>query len=183
PALKSRGFAPRIVVWRSVLCNGPGPSSLERDVGEGENPVEFGPCCSTRRCLRVGLFGNAALSGRKIPSKAKYRQETDSEQVPRGKDEKDFEKRVKKCLKLLGGKRMEAAGAPRLDAERLMLVRRSTRGAGQRGPSRRDKSGLCCPPMPLRWPRDEARAGFVRRALGHLRARDAGVLSSPSDPS
>src|SRR6202048_4818294 len=64
PAGKSRGCAPRIVVWRSVLCNGPGPSSLERDVGEGENPVEFGPCCSTRRCLRVGLFGNAALSGR-----------------------------------------------------------------------------------------------------------------------
>ena len=35
---------------------------------------------------------------------------------------------------------MEAAGAPRLDVERLRLVRRSTRGAGQRGPSRRDKS-------------------------------------------
>lgn len=46
-------FAPWIVVWRSVLCNGPGPSSLERDVGEGENPVEFGPCCSTRRCLDI----------------------------------------------------------------------------------------------------------------------------------
>jgi hypothetical protein len=54
---------------------------------------------------------------------------------------------------------MEAAGAPRLDVERPnKLVRRSTRGAGQRGPTRRDKSGLCCPPMPLRWPRDEARA-------------------------
>ena len=36
---------------------------------------------------------------------------------------------------------MEAAGAPRLDVERLRLVRRSTRGAGQRGPRRRDKSG------------------------------------------
>ena len=53
---------------------------------------------------------------------------------------------------------MEAAGAPRLDAERRELVRRSTRGAGQRGPSRRDKSRLCCRPMPLWWPRDEARA-------------------------
>ncbi|KAI3479050.1 hypothetical protein L1887_58968 [Cichorium endivia] len=31
--------------------------------------------------------------------------ETDSKQVPRGKDEKDFEKRVKECLKLSGGKR------------------------------------------------------------------------------
>ena len=38
---------------------------------------------------------------------------------------------------------MEAAGAPRLDVERPFkrLVRRSTRGAGQRGPTRRDKSG------------------------------------------
>jgi hypothetical protein len=76
---------------------------------------------------------------------------------------------------------MEAAGAPRLDAERRRLIRRSTRGAGQRGPLRRDKSRPSCRPMPLRWPRDEARA--FRRASGHLRARDAGVLSSPSDPS
>lgn len=36
---------------------------------------------------------------------------------------------------------MEAAGVPRLDVERLRLVRRSTRGTGQRGPFRRDKSG------------------------------------------
>ncbi|KAL0745650.1 hypothetical protein Bca101_101840 [Brassica carinata] len=35
--------------------------------------------------------------------KAKYGRETDGEQVPRGKDEKDFEKRVKECLKLSGG--------------------------------------------------------------------------------
>ena len=37
---------------------------------------------------------------------------------------------------------MEAAGAPRSDAERRELVRRSTRGAGQRGLARRDKSEL-----------------------------------------
>ncbi|KAK9160447.1 hypothetical protein Syun_006788 [Stephania yunnanensis] len=37
------------------------------------------------------------------------RRESDSEQVQRGKDEKDFEKRVKECLKLSGGKRMGAA--------------------------------------------------------------------------
>ena len=36
---------------------------------------------------------------------------------------------------------MEAAGAPRLDVERLALVCRSTRGAGQRGLPRRDKCG------------------------------------------
>ena len=40
------------------------------------------------------------------------------EQVPRGKDEKDCEKRVKECLKLLGGKRMGAGDVPRSDVER-----------------------------------------------------------------
>ena len=40
---------------------------------------------------------------------------------------------------------MEAAGAPRSYAERRELVRRSMRGAGQRGLPRRDKSGLLSP--------------------------------------
>ncbi|GJS23069.1 hypothetical protein Tco_0451701 [Tanacetum coccineum] len=53
-----------------------------------------------------------------MPSKAKYWVKTDSKQVPRGKDEKDFEKRVKECLKLSGGKRMGAGDAPRSDVER-----------------------------------------------------------------
>ena len=42
------------------------------------------------------MLGTAALSGRYDPSKAKYRWETDSEQVLWRKDEKDFEKRVKR---------------------------------------------------------------------------------------
>jgi len=37
--------------------------------------------------------------------KAKYNVDTDSKQVPWGKDEKDFEKRVQKYVKLLGGNR------------------------------------------------------------------------------
>ena len=64
PALESGGLAVRIVVWRSVLRDGPGPSPLEGGAGEGESPVVPGPCRSTRRCRRVGLFGNAAQSGR-----------------------------------------------------------------------------------------------------------------------
>ena len=36
---------------------------------------------------------------------------TDSEEVPRGKDEKNFEKRVKECLKLPSEKRMEGSRA------------------------------------------------------------------------
>ena len=64
PALESGGSVVRIVVWRSVLSGGPGPSPLERGAGEGESPVVPGPCRTTRRCRRVGLFGNAALIGR-----------------------------------------------------------------------------------------------------------------------
>jgi len=41
-----------------------GPSSLERDAWEGESPVRPGPCRTTRRRQRVGLFGNAAQIGR-----------------------------------------------------------------------------------------------------------------------
>src|SRR5512144_803555 len=71
--------------------------------------------------------------------------ETDSEQVPRGKDEKDFEKRVKECLKLPGGKRMGAGDAPRPYAERLRLVRRSARGVDCCRPRRRPKPGGSAP--------------------------------------
>lgn len=35
--------AARIVVWRSVLSDGPGPSPLERGAGEGESPVRPEP--------------------------------------------------------------------------------------------------------------------------------------------
>jgi len=42
------------------------------------------------------LFGNATLNGRYTSSKAKYEWETDSEQVLRRKDEKNFGKRVKR---------------------------------------------------------------------------------------
>lgn len=64
PAWESGGCASRIVVWRSVLSDGPGPSPLERGAREGESPVRPGPCRTTRRCRRVGLFGNAAPIGR-----------------------------------------------------------------------------------------------------------------------
>ncbi|CAN4123483.1 unnamed protein product [Withania somnifera] len=64
PALESGGSAVRIVVRRSVLAGGPGPSPPEGGAGEGESPVVPGPCRTTRRRLRVGLFGNAAQIGR-----------------------------------------------------------------------------------------------------------------------
>ncbi|GKF00065.1 hypothetical protein Tco_0023415 [Tanacetum coccineum] len=76
----------------------------------------------------------------------KHWRETDSKQVPRGKDEKDFEKRVKECLKLSGGKRMGAGDASRSDVERCKQVHRSTRGVDRCGLVRRPKPGLLiCP--------------------------------------
>ncbi|CAN7135838.1 unnamed protein product [Brassica rapa subsp. narinosa] len=65
-----------------------------------------------------GCLGMQPQSGGKFRPRLKYGRDTDSEQVPRGKDEKDFEKRVKECLKLSGGKRMGAGDASRSDAER-----------------------------------------------------------------
>ncbi|WZY99978.1 hypothetical protein YC2023_072307 [Brassica napus] len=75
---------------------------------EGESPIVPGHCRTTRR-------------------------ETNSEQVPRGKDEKDFEKRVKECLKLSGGKRMGAGDSSRSDAERSNPVRRSIWAVARHG--------------------------------------------------
>jgi hypothetical protein len=63
---------------------------------------------NTMHFPRVGLFGIAALIRWYIPSKAKYWRETDSIQVPWGKDEKNFEKRVKQYVKLLKGKRLKS---------------------------------------------------------------------------
>ncbi|GAB4852610.1 hypothetical protein Ancab_016824, partial [Ancistrocladus abbreviatus] len=64
PALELGNIAIRIVVWRSVPCDGPIPSPLKEGAGEGENPFAPGPCRTTRHCQRVGLFRNAAPSGR-----------------------------------------------------------------------------------------------------------------------
>ena len=55
---------------------------------------------------RVAQFGNAELIGRCLSANAKYCSETDSEQVQWWKDEKNFEKRVNKSLKLISGKGM-----------------------------------------------------------------------------
>ncbi|CAL9142974.1 unnamed protein product, partial [Musa hybrid cultivar] len=117
--------------------------------------------------------------------KAKYGRETDSEQVPRGKDEKDFEKRVKECLKLPGGKRMGAGDAPRSDAERRLAgppVRRSARGADRCGLHRRPKPGRIVRSrgIPSSGRGHDARHRRARGAHARPRHRPVG---SPSDPS
>ncbi|GKA14879.1 hypothetical protein Tco_0694525 [Tanacetum coccineum] len=166
--------------WCSWLK--PGLSPLEGGAGEGESPVVPGPCRLTRRCLRVGLFGNAAPIGRQIPSKAKYWRETDSKQVPRGKDEKDFEKRVKECLKLSGGKRIGAGDASRSDVERRKPVRRSTRGVDRCGLMRRPKPGLLlcpwrCRHVDLGWQRAPSRRASTPARSLH---RPTGTPFGPS---
>ena len=83
-------------------------SPLKQGIREDENSVSYSLRLRTTGILRVELFGIAALNGWYVSSKAKYWWETDSEQVPWGKDEKNFEKRVKKYLKLLRGKRWKS---------------------------------------------------------------------------
>ena len=56
--------------------------------------------------FRVALLESATWSGWYIPPKAQYLGKTDSKQVPWGKDEKNFEKRVKKYVKPVKGKLM-----------------------------------------------------------------------------
>jgi hypothetical protein len=59
-----------------------GPSLLEKGTREGDSPVLAMFEGSIKVARRVGLFGNAVQNGWYVPSKAKYRQETDSIQVP-----------------------------------------------------------------------------------------------------
>jgi hypothetical protein len=81
---------------------------------------------------------------------------------------------------------MEAAGAPRLDVERppqrgwSAAQRGALVSVGRRGGTR---AGCSFPPMPSRRPRNEARGAPAPWDPSQLRARDAGVLSSSSDPS
>ncbi|CAF2372522.1 unnamed protein product, partial [Brassica napus] len=82
-SLSNDVFGVRIVVWRSVLSDGPGPSSLERGAREGESPVVPGPCRTTRRCLRGRVVWECSPNRAVNSVKAKYGRETDSEQVPR----------------------------------------------------------------------------------------------------
>ncbi|WZY70721.1 hypothetical protein YC2023_002961 [Brassica napus] len=93
-------------------------------------------CCNvkSKTTLGNGYLGSRIDEERsEMRYLAKYGRETDSEQVPRGKDEKDFEKRVKECLKLSGGKRMGAGDASWSDAERSNPVCRSIWGVDRRG--------------------------------------------------
>lgn len=77
---------------------------------------------------RVGLLGTAALSGRYESSKAKYGWETDSEQVLWRKDEKDFEKRVKRS-EIVEKEAVKTDG--RADGYRGQKLRSSNQSDGQ----------------------------------------------------
>ncbi|KAL2248767.1 UNVERIFIED_CONTAM: hypothetical protein Sindi_2350400, partial [Sesamum indicum] len=78
---------------RAASLGGPGPSPLERGAGEGESPVVPGPCRTTRRCRRVGLFGNAAQSGGKF----RPRLNTGERNKPRGGSRRSASLRLTGC--------------------------------------------------------------------------------------
>ncbi|KMS65341.1 hypothetical protein BVRB_036970, partial [Beta vulgaris subsp. vulgaris] len=78
PALESGGLAVRIVVWRSVLCGGPGPSPLEWDAREGESPVAPRGVVAESACLgmqpQAGGKFRPRLNTGKRPIANKYRE-------------------------------------------------------------------------------------------------------------
>ncbi|KAK7285991.1 hypothetical protein RJT34_20801 [Clitoria ternatea] len=114
------------------------------------------------------------------PETAKYGRETDSEQVPRGKDEKDFEKRVKECLKLSGGKRMGVGDVSWSDVEWCEPVRQSAWDIDRYGLWRWPKPGL----LKCLWRRHCHDCGWQhassRRAFVHLRAPGIGLWAPHS---
>lgn len=72
---------------------------LDWDVKAGARPMRTVVIVSGLRRSRVRLFESTTQIRWYIPSKAEYHYETDSEQVPRGKVEKNSEERVKKDVK------------------------------------------------------------------------------------
>ncbi|KAK7293906.1 hypothetical protein RJT34_16785 [Clitoria ternatea] len=137
-------------VWKNVLSGGPGPSPLEGGAREGWSPVVPGPCRTT------------------------------SEQVPRWKDEKDFEKRVKECLKLSGGKQMGVDHVSWSDVERCELVRQSAWDIDRYELWRWPKPGL----LKCLWRRHCHDCGWqhasTRRSFIHLRAPGIGLWAPHS---
>src|SRR4029434_8169850 len=85
---------------------------MEAQPRDGGRPVT-GPAPPGSALPGVGLLGNAAQSGWETPSKAKYRQEDDSQQVRECKCEKSCEERVQEGVKPLRGKRMGSAPSAR----------------------------------------------------------------------
>jgi len=86
-----------------------------RSVTHESHAVEESSClgmqleeCVSFATLPVATHGEDqqhATGGKFHPRLNTGERETDSEQVPRGKDEKNFEERVKQCLRLSRGKR------------------------------------------------------------------------------
>ncbi|CAF2086855.1 unnamed protein product, partial [Brassica napus] len=67
PSLKIGRLRRRIVVWRSALSDGPGPSSLERGAREGESPVSCpDPVAPRGAVYESGCLGMQPQSGGKF---------------------------------------------------------------------------------------------------------------------
>lgn len=97
--------------WLTTVCMN---TSWKKNFEEGESPV-----CHVHVVVHgafhwVTFLGIGAQSWWYISSAATYVYETDSKQVPWGKYEKDFEKRVKSVLKLLDIKRRKQVCLARL---------------------------------------------------------------------
>jgi len=84
-----------------------------RDLQTASSPLHESGCLGMQpKAFTTSLLFKGAISwisgafrGGELHPRLNIGRKTDSEQVPWGKDEKNFEKRVKQCLKLLRGNR------------------------------------------------------------------------------
>ncbi|WZZ15198.1 hypothetical protein YC2023_108287 [Brassica napus] len=91
------------------------------------------PSCLDPVAPRGAVYESGCL-GMQPQSGGKFRPRLNMGERPiANKYREDFEKRVKECLKLSGGKRMGAGDASWLDAERSNPVHRSIRGVDRHG--------------------------------------------------
>ena len=132
--LVNRELCSWIVVLISITSARPDVSLFGRMRQRGwESRMPFGSS-AFGVLFRVAYFGRGALNGWWLSSKAKYWLETDRKQVPWGKGEKDFGKRVKSVWNRWEGSEWNQFIAARLPWESVKIVLWHRKGCSMVGP-------------------------------------------------
>ncbi|TKY45835.1 hypothetical protein E2542_SST30141 [Spatholobus suberectus] len=99
--MRSVASGVRIVVWRSVLSGGPGPSPLEGGAREGESPVVPGPCRTRGAVGESGCLGMQPQSGGKFRPRLNTGERPIANKYREGKMKRTL-KRESRVLEIVG---------------------------------------------------------------------------------